>query len=356
LTKEVRDRYARILRHAFQLTRADGGQLLSPIGSSGWNPDLVQASLDLADDATTRRAWRLSTDGQLKRNARRVKDLPPAFQSEQSALAVLRTDWTRSSPRIGATFAGREMQLELSLGKDCILSGTWQTDVRAAGERLLPRADWEQACWETDEDVDYLELELKLDSQVRIERHVLLCRNGGFALLADAILGAVAGPIEYRMHLPLVATARYKPARDTHDGLLWVGNRPRARVLPLALPEWRASPRRGELIATSGRFELAQSASARTLFAPLFIDLDPRRLNKEATWRQLTIAEERVISSADHAAGYRVQAGGDQWVIYRSLMRGGIRTLLSVSVAHEFLVAEFHTDGSTHRLLEIEPE
>jgi len=39
--------------------------------------------------------------------------------------------------------------------------------------------------------------------------------------------------------------------------------------MPLALPEWRIDPRRGELSVREGKLWLAQVADAQRLYAPL---------------------------------------------------------------------------------------
>ena len=75
---------------------------------------------------------------------------------------------------------------------------------------------------------------------------------------------------------------------------------------------------------------------------------------RPATWRQLTIAENRQTLSPDLAVGYRVQVRNDHWLVYRSLGPRGNRTLLGHNLVSEFLVARFKTDGEIEPLVEIE--
>jgi hypothetical protein len=72
------------------------------------------------------------------------------------------------------------------------------------------------------------------------------------------------------------------------------------------------------------------------------------------TWRQLTVGESLNVVSRDVAAGYRVQIGKSQWLIYRSLGTRGNRTVLGQNFSSEFVVARFRPDGTAEKLLEIE--
>jgi hypothetical protein len=122
----------------------------------------------------------------------------------------------------------------------------------------------------------------------------------------------------------------------------------------LALPEWRNSAARGSFQASEAGVELALSAEGECLFAPLFVDLSRKRIDKQLTWRQLTVGQLREIVPGDVAVGYRVQVGKSQWLVYRSLAPAAIRTVLGQNVMHEFLVGRFHPDGHVETLLEIE--
>ncbi|MHB8902693.1 MAG: hypothetical protein ACYC6Y_28370, partial [Thermoguttaceae bacterium] len=89
-------------------------------------------------------------------------------------------------------------------------------------------------------------------------------------------------------------------------------------------------------------------------FAPLFLDLNARRMRRPGTWRRLTVAQSLEIVPANVAAGYRVMVGGQQWLIYRSLAAAANRTLLGHNLATEMLVARFDKAGEVQPLIEIE--
>jgi hypothetical protein len=182
-----------------------------------------------------------------------------------------------------------------------------------------------------------------------------LARDDHFVFLADAILGDRPAALEYRGLLPLADGISFRPAEETREGFL-AGKRRAGLVLPLALPEWRVDQRIGSLAHGEGGLELHQASQGRSMFAPLFIDLRPRRMTRRLTWRQLTVAESLEIQPDDVAAGYRVMVGKAQWLIYRSLGRRGNRTLLGHNLVTEMLVARFDEDGEVEPLVEIESD
>ena len=143
------------------------------------------------------------------------------------------------------------------------------------------------------------------------------------------------------------------PAEASREGFI-EGRGRKALVLPLALPEWRVDTRPGALTAVEDRLELSQSAHGSALFAPLFIDLDRRRIARPYTWRQLTVGENLAIQPADVAVGYRVQAGRQQWLVYRSLAPAGNRSLLGHNLVSGMLLARFDRQGEVQALVEIE--
>jgi hypothetical protein len=173
-------------------------------------------------------------------------------------------------------------------------------------------------------------------------------------VLADAVLGIGQEEIEYAGRLPLAGRSQFEGEAETREGFLVAAGKRRARVLPLALNEWRTSPARGHLQARDNTLDLAQAAAGQCLFAPLFVDLNPRRLASETTWRQLTVAEDRQIVPVDAAVGYRVQAGKSQWLVYRSLAEPAVRTVLGKNLLHEFLLGVVGSDGQVETLVEID--
>jgi hypothetical protein len=360
-TKAARDQYRWLVRQALRLARHDGSQVFSHGSAGAFSRELFGAALRFGGDEADREIAALVLPRAKKRALRRVDEsaLPePASESEWASVAVLRPRWSRLGVRLTVLYPQRHCQIELSCGKDVLCSGPWELDVRVDGRPAMPDSDWEQLCWASDDDVDFLELEMQLSRGLLVQRQMLLARQDHFLLLADIVLGVEPGRLQYRGYLPLCPRVSFRAAGHSREGFL-VGSKRRALVLPLALPEWRADRRGtrlrvGRLMQTSRGLELRQSAEAHRLYAPLFLDLDRRRMTRRTTWRQLTVAESLVIQPAEVAVGYRVAVGKEQWLIYRSLAAKANRTLLGHNLSTEMLVARFHRSGEVASLLEIE--
>jgi hypothetical protein len=233
------------------------------------------------------------------------------------------------------------------------MHGIWTPEVTIDGWKWRATHEWSEVCWHTDEDVVYLELETKLTEGWKLQRQMMLGVSDRVLLLADAVLGDAPAKIEYRSVLPLAPDIRFLPATETREGYL-AGKRVQALVMPLALPEWRSVGGGGELTAVDGGLEITQARMGQRLFAPLWIDMLPNRIRKECTWRQLVVAEQLQIQSADVAVAYRIQAGKEQWTAYRSLAPKGNRTFLGQNVVTECAISRFKSDGTADLLLEIE--
>ena len=255
--------------------------------------------------------------------------------------------------RLAVAYPGSSVRTELVCDGQVLWSGTWDVELLRDGQRIEPDGPWQETCWLSDEKVDYLELQVGCRGGMRVERHILLARKDRFLFLADAVLGRRRAKLQYRASLALGERVFFQGAKATREGFLKVG-RARALVLPLALPEWRSNRQGGTLKETERRLELTQRAEGSCLFAPLVVDLKPRRFARPCTWRQLTVAENLTVQAPDVAVGYRVLVGRDQWLIYRALSRKGNRTLLGHNLSTEFLVARFLRDGRVESLVEIE--
>ncbi|HJT35816.1 MAG TPA: hypothetical protein VJ783_27555 [Pirellulales bacterium] len=279
----------------------------------------------------------------------------PAAHCEATSLAVLRPAWS-SRDMLAVDYRGREVRSELTCGGQVLWAGRCNPRIAIDGVELLPASDWENLCWVSDDDADYLELQLELLGGVRVQRQLLFARQDRFLFAADAVLCERPATIDYGLTLPLADGVAFLPGEQAREGFLASsGGRRRAQALPLALSEWRGDARCGELAGGERGLDLRLTApTAQALYAPLFIDLSPRRFSLPVTWRQLTVAEDRLIVSRDVAVGYRVQIGRSQWLFYRSLAECGNRTLLGQNLVSEFLAARFGRDGIAEPLMEIE--
>jgi hypothetical protein len=360
-------RFARFVRNVVRTSRPAGHALLDDdSGSLGqeYLPSVLAALSDETDRRLAAVALRpLSLRAAAKPPKKSATWPPPSVFSEAGAIAVLRRNWSRDDERMIVLFKGRETEIELIASGQTALSGAWRFEVRQDGRPLQISSDWEATCWCSDDDVEYLELEAQLSEGVVLQRHVALAREDRFLLLADAVFCPSAGQLEYCGSLPLSPNVRFSAARENWEGALVDGGgkarrrrsaRPLARVLPLALPEWRQATQCGGLTSADRTLELRQAMAGQRLFAPLFIDLDPGRFRRRLTWRQLTVAQGLAKVSADVAAGYRIAIGRQQWLVYRSLGPAANRTLLGHNLSTESLIARFGGDGQITPIVEIE--
>ncbi|HBO45157.1 MAG TPA: hypothetical protein DD670_14760 [Planctomycetaceae bacterium] len=242
---------------------------------------------------------------------------------------------------------------ELAVRRELIWSGPWTWELSLDGRPLSPVSEWDESCWVSDDDADFLELEIELTEGVRIQRQMVMARDDQFLLAADVILCSRPGQIDYRACLPLIAHIEAEESSETREIRL-VGRRRAAVVLPLALPEWRCDERIGALRRTNDGLELRQKTTGSAMYCPLWFDLDARRASKPLTWRHLTVAESLETQPPDVAAGYRVRVGDEQWLVYRSLANRANRTLLGHNLSSEMLVARFDADGEVETMVETE--
>ncbi len=330
------------------MSRRDGSFAFSGATAHRQDAELLAAAVNIKPRPVVARDF-----GRDHRSRLDAKLPKAAIHSEWAATAVMRPDWSRSAPRLTVLYPGTSCRVELACGKDVLWSGEWGLEVAVNGVPARATSDWSQLCWLSDDDVDYLELEIELGEDLRVQRHLLLAREDRFLFLADAVLGSRQAALRYCGTLPLCPGVAFREACETREGTL-AGRKPRAVVLPLALPEWLADRRGGELQQTAAGLELRQSAEGRSLFAPLFFDLNRHRMTRPATWRQLTVAESWANQPNDVAVGYRVAIGRRQWLLYRSLTPPRNRTLLGHNLSTETLIARFGRDGQIEPLIEIE--
>ncbi|HYO25979.1 MAG TPA: hypothetical protein VEQ85_13635, partial [Lacipirellulaceae bacterium] len=271
-------------------------------------------------------------------------------------LAVMRSQWSPRASTVAIDYSSLGMRVAVHAGGTPLFAGVWGASSRLNGRVLKPTGPWEEVCWFTDQDVDFMELVLPLEGEARLERQILLARSDEFLLLADHLQTAESEQLEHSWTLPLAGGVSWTGEVETREArIARVDGEPLARALPLALPEWRIDPRVGELTYADGLMRLEERTVGRALACPLFFDLKPKRIGRPCTWRQLTVAELLKIQPPDVAVAYRAQCGKNQWVIYRSQAPRGNRTFLGQNTSSEFYVARFLArDGSVEELVQVE--
>ncbi|MHB8956088.1 MAG: hypothetical protein ACYC4U_24165 [Pirellulaceae bacterium] len=347
--------YEWIVRQALRLSRPDGTLIFSQGLSGDWCPALLRAALEQGGN---RRDWQIARQvlpGPFARSGHRRagKFSECSAHSEWGEICVMRSKWSRKSPQFACLFHGDRLCCEVTTEGRTLWSGDTTPVVKVDDRPLAMRSEWTETCWFTDEDVDYLELEVDCQDGWQIQRQMLLARRDRFLFIADAVLGPQPAFIQYQVRFPLAEGMHFEPEGETREGLL--GNhRAISAVLPLSLPEWRAAPALGTLQAEGDAVQLAIAEKTPRLYVPVLFDLAPRRVPQRRTWRQLTVAEHLEAQPRHVAAGYRVQLDNRQWLIYRSLAPRSNRTVLGQNLANEFVAARFDLDGGLEELIEIE--
>lgn len=353
-TRNARQQYAWFTSRAVLLSRPDGGQLLAAGEEGHWSEGLFEAALLLSADARTDQLARTVLPLRSKKRSATSETATsrPAFHSEWAEIGFLRPEASRQSPRLLVTYSERQLRAELTNRDDVAFTGDWAPRIEVAGRSLTPEGNWEEVCWVSDSDLDYLELEITLSGGWRVQRQMLLARKDEFLFAADAVLGPGANKIAYRCTAPLARGVAFVAEEETRDGRL-EGRTRLATVMPLALPEWRVDRRIGSLEMSPGGLDLAMTVEGAALFAPLFFDLSKRRFKKQRTWRRLTVAERLQVQPPDVAVGFRVQVGNEQWLFYRSLAKAATRTVLGQNLASEFIAARFDAKGCAEELISV---
>ena len=254
--------------------------------------------------------------------------------------------------------------LEVAVLDEPALFGLWTFDICLGGKTLSPVRKWETVCEHKERNCDYLEIDLPLSNDYRLQRSILLNHKDKVLLLSDAVLADEEGMgeiLSYRAEFYVSPKLRAK----TSDEATEIEFRPVARaatpafrVLPLALPEWQMAKPAGLVSGTLSTMEnmliLRQETTGRSLFAPLFFDLDADRLNKRYTWRQLSVGENMQQLRDDQAAGYRIQLGQEQFFVYRSLTTPANRTVLGHNLIDDFCFARFDPESGVDPLIAVE--
>ncbi|HMC09829.1 MAG TPA: hypothetical protein VKH44_01010 [Pirellulaceae bacterium] len=280
----------------------------------------------------------------------------PGYYNPAAKSALLRREKKPPHDELLVDFSRPDVHIELKAADIPLVVGDWTWEATIAGDVLNQQGAWSEVCWHREDACDYLEIELPLSHGWKIERQMLLAREDRFLLLADALLGPNHEAVEarYSHSLEIAGQVSIHLQHETREVHLEAKGRKRACVVPPALAEWRCEFCHAELTAASGRLTLQQAAMGRNLFAPLWIDFDPRRSQRPVTWRRLTVGENLAIVERDRAVAYRIQAGREQWLIYRSLAPPGNRSVLGYNTVNSLDCLRILPAGKTQEILAIE--
>ena len=353
LPKERRLQLEWLVRQALRSTRKDGLQFLGATQQQYGLKKFWLAALDQFGDKEDRlAAERILESPELGAGSRK-SDIPEfSGCSEWAGTSVMRCSWENNSSKLAVLFGDRQVHIEIE-NKNNIVSDFRLPIVSFDNEILSVESDIEVACWHSDDDVDYLELEIELTNHVVLQRQILLAREDNFVFLADAIVSPEPGLIHYTSRCPVGKGMAIMNESETNE--LYIKDKSiRALVLPLSVPEWQIQKSRNTCHNDENSLTIEQQVNGQHLYSALFFDLESRRAKKPRTWRHLTVAQRLHIIHDDSVRGYRVQVGKEQWVFYRSLAPVASRTFLGQNVNCEFYAGRFDQYGETEELISID--
>ena len=318
----------------------------------------VKKLLHIAGDAGD---LRIAVDARLaqkKGHKGKSKGKRPAasLHSEWAQIAILRSGWSHKRRELAVRYHQNDFELELDACGRPLLHGSVTTRLNIDNVDLKPQGEWTEVCWQDDADACYLELEMEYDKGWRIQRQLCVCKDTAVVMIADAVLGKQHSEIRYDVHYPFVEPNDISQSDTDTRELVFDTEEFRGLIMPLALPEWRESSSMrigGELLADEQLVYSMHSPNSKGLYAPLFFALGRRSADKPKTWRRLTVAERLAVESNDSASAFRVQLGGRQWLLYRSLTEAGNRTFMGQNYSTEFVFGEFRLDGKMREYVEI---
>lgn len=348
------ERFTACLSQGLRLLGNDGRMLVG-VGRlpQVFTQPLLEAASNCMKGRGQRTARALVAGTTRKVAAKRLLDC--SHDDQEAAVAILRSGWIPDSLRVQVEYRDAIPRLELAVGDRLLFDGDWQWDVTCDGERLPADGPWETNCLVAKRDAIVFEIKAPLAGGLQFERSVTLLTIDRVVLLADAVTRRdgrpPAGELRLTATLPVANGLELSPADETREVYLY-DTVMRCLAMPLGLPEWQMSGR-GGFVPTPAGLVIEQYGQGR-MFAPVWLDCDPRRLGEQVTWRQLTVADTRINLPPSMAAGHRVQVGLDQWLLYRALDAPRNRTLLGCNVACEFLVGRVTPDGTVQRAVEIE--
>ncbi len=275
----------------------------------------------------------------------------PVNQSDDASWAILRTDWGARADRCVVVHDQPQMNIEFAVQGQSVLDGEWYSEMTIGTKTTPFHGEWRSVCWQTDQDADYIEMQLFIRGIVRVERQILLSRTRQFCMIAESLNDIGGESFSYRTQLPLVTGVKSTTNKRTRELQLEAGGVP-IRVFPVLLPD-------RHVLATPGRFgadfRFETTAAGSAWYNPMLIDWSPARRTAEATWKSLTVSEQQKILKPEFASGHRIKVGNHQWLIYRSLRQSiEPRNVLGHQTRYETVVGAVEKNGDITPLMLVE--
>jgi hypothetical protein len=367
LEHEIRMQLEWLVRQCLRLRSSGGGFCVGAMGvgdSKNGSENFWRCLVAMSEDRDDQKIAKFLNGKSKSLSYLQAGELAEPYNvSEWAGTFLLRSTWSPKSPRLMVDYSSNLERsndygflTEVSRSVP-LVSGQTMPEISFSGNVVEAFGGFEVICERSDDDLDYIETQIELSDGGRLNRQWLLSRTDEFLLVADSVVPAMVGKIDYRCRWPLAADVTTMAETETSE--IYLQDRQgrqkiQALVMPLSLPEWKAERSAGSLVPEANQFELKQSSDGVGLYAALLFDLNPGRSKKKRTWRQLTVSEDRQILPADVAAAFRFQLNNDQWFFYRAIASTGNRTFLGENVIAEFVLNRFKKDGEVESLIEVQ--
>lgn len=371
--EEQRQLLVNVVDRAILLCRPDGraaltdGLHLDPLPVLTAAVNLFGLGL-VASTGAYLQAVQRAVAGKPQKRARPEIATMPSNQSDWARLALLRSDWSVDADSVAIAYHQPLPQLDVTALGRSLIHGDWNLKLTIGDAAIELAEEWSCVCWQSDPDADYIELQMAGPGKLRVERMVMLSRKERFLVLADSISGVPSADpanrgrgaggnrqrIEYESRLPLCEGMTATCEGTTREGRI-SGQRFKARLFPLGLPQDRVNSTPHELSIGGNQVVLKHVAEGEGLFAPLVFSWHPERTRVDATWQTLTVTENGQVVGPDTAVGYRLKLGDYQLMISRSLKKTGYsRACLGHHTFNETVIASFDANGDVEPILMVE--
>jgi len=297
--------------------------------------------------------------------------LPEAmWHTEEGKLVAMLPEWDVRRGRSFVDYSGEDMRIEIAGGRSLVLAGIHQTLVQVDGNTAHPKGPWEVSCEYSDDDVHMIEMEQPFTNGVVLQRQWMVVREDRCVMMSDAVLPSKEdGVVRSRIfsepddapelvcvsRLPLAQEIEVGEDDEVREVVLSHRSKPRCQVLPLAANEWRVGPSDAKVSVSDDHHLVVETRGVGAIYSPVWMDFQPRRFRRPSTWRPLTIAENLQTLPRHVATGFRIQAGSEHWVVYRSLSGRTPRSFMGKHIVADFFAARFHPgDGGMEELVTVD--
>ncbi|MBD3673052.1 MAG: hypothetical protein HUJ26_05955 [Planctomycetaceae bacterium] len=278
----------------------------------------------------------------------------PALQTDESAWAVLRTDWSPEAASCCVLHHDNDVELTLRTPDGELLSGLWNLEVEMNGEVVSADEDWEATCWHSDSDGDYLELEQKLTDDIVIDRQLFLSRRDHFLYLAEIVHAPDDAQLTIRSTLPFENRLKLKQDQYTREWKIGPKKKPAARFFPVGLDQEIVHKTDGGIQQTEDGLSVERIGTGST-YLPMVLDWHRHHAAAPAEWRTLTVTQARQKTPSFEAGAYRLRLADQHLFMYRSLVKPSTpRAILGEHTLNESLIGNFDADGDVLPLLVVE--